>query len=38
MYYTFIGSNGTKEILWNYDLLEFGINQALDPGTFVLGK
>lgn len=38
MYYTFTGTNGTKEVSWTYDLSEFAINQPLDAGTFVVSK
>ena len=38
MLYSFQGTNGTKEVSWNYDISEFAINQALDPGTFAVGN
>jgi hypothetical protein len=36
MYYTFTGTNGTKEVSWTYVLTEFAFNQALDAGTFAV--
>lgn len=36
MYYTFTGTNGTKEVSWTYELTEFAVNQALDAGTFAV--
>lgn len=36
MYYTFTGTNGTKELSWTYEMTDFALNQALDGGTFVV--
>jgi hypothetical protein len=38
IHYSISGQNGTTEIAWNSNLSEFAINQALDPGTFAIGK
>jgi hypothetical protein len=38
MSYVFTGSNGTKEVTWTYELLDFALNQKLDAGTFVVAK
>ncbi len=38
IHYSISGQNGTTEIAWNANLSEFAINQALDPGTFAVGK
>jgi hypothetical protein len=34
--YSITGQNGTNEISWEFDLLEFGINTALDEKTFIV--
>lgn len=36
--YSITGANGTTEIVWSAEFLEFAINQTLDPATFSIGK
>ncbi len=36
--YEFSGTNGTKEVEWTYQLLDFAVNQSLDAGTFNTGR
>lgn len=34
--YLVTGANGTTEIVWNYVLLEFAVNQPIDDSTFMI--
>lgn len=35
--YSVTGQNGTTQIEWNCEILEFAVNEKLDPGTFATG-
>ncbi|QYO66266.1 hypothetical protein [Leptolyngbya sp. 7M] len=36
LHYSFSGSSGIKEVSWTYKLLEFAVDQSMDPNTFAI--
>lgn len=38
MLYSISGQNGTNEVTWEFDLLEFAVNRPMDDATFVISQ
>lgn len=38
MLYSISGQNGTNEVTWEFDLLEFAVNRPMDDATFVIAQ